>query len=166
MSDYITDTVLGGDDAGFERMLDQFLKQLGDVDKKLSLDTQKKILRDATAPAVKSLRSRTRSAYKKGTGRAAKSVKTSTKNSKSRPGLAFTTYGWRNKGIQPIKYINRKGRLRERPKPATYIGIWGDLGTVKQAGKHILESEWAAQKTQIQNRITQAILQQIRDGFH
>ena len=78
MGDSITDTVIGGDDAGFERMLDQFLRQLGDVDKKLSLDTQKKILRDATAPAVRSLRSRTRAAYKKGTGRAAKSVKTST----------------------------------------------------------------------------------------
>lgn len=166
MSEYITDTVVGGNDEGFERMLDQFLKQLGDVDKKLSLDTQKKILRDATAPAVRSLRSRTRSAFTKRTGRAARSVKTSTKNSKSRPGLAFTTYGWRNKGIQPIKYVNRKGKLRERPKPATYIGIWGDLGTVKQSGKHILESEWSSQKTQIQNRITQAILQQIQNGFH
>lgn len=166
MGDSITDTVIGGSDDGFERMLDDFLKRLGDVDKKLSLDTQKKILRDATAPAVRSLRSRTRSAFTKRTGRAARSVKTSTKNSKTRPGLAFTTYGWRNKGIQPIKYINRKGRLRERPKPATYIGIWGDLGTVKQAGKHILESEWNAQKTQIQNRITQAIMEKIREGFH
>ena len=166
MGDSITDTVIGGNDEGFERMLDQFLKQLGDVDKKLSLDTQKKILRDATAAAVRSLRSRTRASYKKHRGNGWRSVKLSVKNSKTRPGLAFTTYGWRNKGIQPIKYINRKGRLRERPKPATYIGIWGDLGTVKQAGKHILESEWNAQKTQIQNRITQAIMEKIREGFH
>lgn len=166
MSEAITDTVIGGSDDGFERMLDDFLRRLGDVDKKLSLDTQKKILRDATAPAVRSLRSRTRSAFTKRTGRAAHSVKTSTKNSKTRPGLAFTTYGWRNKGIQPIKYINRKGRLRERPKPATYIGIWQDLGTQRIRGQHILEAEWAAQKTQIQNRITQAILQQIQSGFH
>ena len=143
MGDSITDTVIGGDDAGFERMLDQFLRQLGDVDKKLSLDTQKKILRDATAAAVRSLRSRTRASYKKHRGN-----------------------GWRNKGVDESKAENRKKNGTLRPKPATYIGIWGDLGTVKQSGKHILESEWAAQKTQIQNRITQAILQQIQNGFH
>lgn len=166
MGDSITDTVIGGSDEGFERMLDQFLKQLGDVDKKLSLDTQKKILRDATAAAVRSLRSRTRASYKKHRGNGWRSVKLSLKNSKTRPGLAFATYGWRNKGVDESKAENRKKNGTLRPKPATYIGIWGDLGTVKQAGKHILESEWAAQKTQIQNRITQAILQQIRDGFH
>lgn len=158
------DVIIGGDIAAMERLFDEFLDHMSQFDKRLSLQTQKIILRDAVAPAVRSLRGATRAAWPKRTGRAWRSVKTTTKNSRSRPGVAYTTYGWSNKGIKPEVYITRKGRWRQRPKPATYIGIWGDLGTVKQTGKGIFRSEWQNQENAIRETVTRAIIRIMRES--
>lgn len=158
------DVVIGGDIAAMERLFDEFLEHMSQFDKRLSLQTQKIILRDAVAPAVRSLRGATRAAWPKRTGRAWRSVKTTTKNSRSRPGVAYATYGWSNKGIKPEVYITRKGRWRQRPKPATYIGIWGDLGTVKQAGRGIFRSEWQNHENEIRETVTRAIIRIMRES--
>lgn len=158
------DVIIGGDIAAMERLFDEFLDHMSQFDKRLSLQTQKIILRNAVAPAVRSLRGATRGAWPKRTGRAWRSVRTTTKNSKSRPGVAYATYGWSNKGIKPEVYITRKGRWRQRPKPATYIGIWGDLGTVKQTGKGIFRSEWQNQENAIRETVTRAIIRIMRES--
>ena len=158
------DVIIGGDIAAMERLFDEFLDHMSQFDKRLSLQTQKIILRDAVAPAVRSLRGATRAAWPKRTGRAWRSVKTTTKNSRSRPGVAYSTYGWSNKGIKPEVYITRKGRWRQRPKPATYIGIWGDLGTVKQTGKGIFRSEWQNQENAIRETVSRAIIRIMRES--
>lgn len=158
------DVIIGGDIAAMERLFDEFLDHMSQFDKRLSLQTQKIILRDAVAPAVRSLRGATRGAWPKRTGRAWRSVRTTTKNSRSRPGVAYATYGWSNKGIKPEVYITRKGRWRQRPKPATYIGIWGDLGTVKQTGKGIFRSEWQNQENAIRETVTRAIIRIMRES--
>lgn len=155
-----TETVIGGN-GDLERLFDEFLARMQDFDRRTNLQTQRKILRDAVKPSVLSLRRHTRSAWPKRTGRAWRSVRTAAKNSKTRPGLAFATYGWSNKGIQPIYTKQRKkgagGGYRQRPKPATYIGIWGDLGTKRQGAKGIFKSEWASQKQAIIDRLEKAI---------
>ena len=158
------DVVIGGDIAAVERLFEEFLEHMSKFDKRLSLQTQKIILRNAVAPAVRSLRGATRTAWPKRTGRAWRSVKTTTKNSRSRPGVAYATYGWSNKGIKPEVYITRKGRWRQRPKPATYIGIWGDLGTVKQTGKGIFRSEWQNQENAIRETVSRAIIRVMRES--
>lgn len=147
-----------------EKLFDEFLGHMAQFDRRLSLQTQKIILRGAVAPAVRSLRSATRQSWHKRTGRSRRSVRTTTKNSKRIPGVAYTTYGWSNKGIQPIKYVNSKGRMRERPKPATYIGIWGDLGTVRQPGKGVFRSNWDANKKGIEDTLTRAIIKIMRES--
>lgn len=158
MPEYRTENVIG-DNIEFERMLDEFLRHMEKFDQKLSLQTQKIILRQSTKDAVKSLRSRTRATYAKRTGRAYKSVKQVVKNSSTRKGIAYTTYGWRNKGIKEIytKRRNQDGTFRQRPKPATYIGIWNDLGTKHIRGQHILSSEWRNHKEKIKKNIEDAI---------
>ena len=158
------DVIIGGDTAAMEKLFEDFLEHMSQFDKRLSLQTQKIILRNAVAPAVRSLRGATRSAWPKRTGRAWRSVKTTTKNSRSRPGVAYATYGWSNKGIKPEVYITRKGRWRQRPKPATYIGIWGDLGTVKQTGKGIFRSEWQNQENAIRETVSRAIIRIMRES--
>lgn len=158
-----TETVIGGN-GDLEKLFDDFLNRMQDFDRRTNLQTQRKILRDAVKPAVLSLRRATRSAWPKRTGRAWRSVRTAAKNSKTRPGLAFATYGWSNKGIQPIKYKNRKGKDRERPKPATYIGIWGDLGTQRQGAKGIFKTQWESQKTQIIHRLESSITDIMRQA--
>lgn len=158
------DVVIGGNIAAMERLFDEFLDHMSHFDKRLSLQTQKIILRNAVAPAVRSLRAATRRTWQKRTGRAWRSVKTTAKNSRSRPGVAYATYGWSNKGIKPEVYITRKGRWRQRPKPATYIGIWGDLGTVKQTGKGIFRSEWQNQENAIRETVSRAIIRIMRES--
>ena len=158
------DVVIGGDIAAMERLFDEFLEHMSQFDKRLSLQTQKIILRNAVAPAVRSLRGATRAAWPKRTGRAWRSVKTTTKNSKTRPGVAYTTYGWSDRGIKPEFYTSRRGTLRQRPKPATYIGIWGDLGTVKQTGKGIFRSEWQNQENAIRETVSRAIIRIMRES--
>ena len=158
------DVVIGGDIAAMERLFDEFLQHMQQFDDRLNLQTQKIILRNATAPAVRSLRAATRRTWQKRTGRAWRSVKTTAKNSRSRPGVAYATYGWSNKGIKPEVYITRKGRWRQRPKPATYIGIWGDLGTVKQTGKGIFRSEWQNQENAIRETVSRAIIRIMRES--
>lgn len=155
-----TESEIGGN-IELEKMLDEFLEHMAQFGRKTSLTEQKKILRTAVKPAVTSLRARTRATWPKRTGRAWRATRTTAKNSKTRPGIAFTTYGWSNKGIKPIytKRLKRDGvSYRERPKPATYIGIWGDLGTKRQQAHGIFKSEWASHKEQIkksiQNQIT------------
>jgi hypothetical protein len=160
----MNDVLIGGDTEAIERLFDEFLDHMSQFDKKLSLQTQKIILRNAVAPAVRSLRAATRRTWQKRTGRAWRSVKTTTKNSKTRPGVAYTTYGWSDRGIKPEFYTSRRGTLRQRPKPATYIGIWGDLGTVKQPGKGIFRSEWQNQKSAIQETISRAIIRIMRES--
>lgn len=166
MPEFITETVIG-QHSEFENMLTEFLKHMEKFDKKLSLQTQKIILRQATADAVKSLRARTRRAYHRRTGYAYKSVKQTTKNSQTRKGLAYTTYGWRNKNLKDIvtKRRNKDGSLRVKPKPATYIGIWNDLGTKHIRGKNILSSEWRNHKERIKKNIEDAITVILRDSM-
>ena len=76
--DSITEITVGENDRDFENMLNDFLERMSKVDHKLSMQIQKKILRDSTAEAVRSLRSRIRSVYKKHTGYAARSVRAKT----------------------------------------------------------------------------------------
>lgn len=156
--------MIGGDNHELEKMFDEFLEHMSQFDRKLSLDTQKIMLRNAVKPAVVSLRAATRRTWPKKTGRAWRSVRTSTKNSKARPGLAYSTYGWSNKGIEKIEYYNRAGRLRQRPKPATYIGIWSDLGTVHQPEKGIFRSEWQKEGKMIEKTLTEAIIRIMRES--
>lgn len=167
MIDDNTNTVIGGD-SELEKMFDAFLLRMQTFERKTSLQTQRSILRAAVKPAVLSLRRATRTAWPKRTGRAWRSVRTAAKNSKTRPGLAFATYGWSNKGIKPI-YTNRRkkgagGGYRQRPKPATYIGIWGDLGTQRQGAKGIFKTQWASQKPQIIKRLEGAITDIMREA--
>lgn len=160
----MNDVIIGGDTEAIERLFDEFLDHMSQFDKKLSLQTQKIILRNATAPAVRSLRAATRRTWQKRRGNAWRSIKTTTKNSKTRPGVAYTTYGWSNRGVNEALPENRKKNGTLRPKPATYIGIWGDLGTVKQTGKGIFRSEWQNQKSAIQETISRAIIRIMRES--
>lgn len=155
-----TETEIGGN-VDLERLFDEFLDHMSDFERRTSLQEQKKVLRNAVKPAVTSLRQATRATWPKRTGRAWRSVRTTTKNSKTRPGIAFSTYGWSNKGIKPVYYGGRRkrnGELRERPKPATYIGLWGDLGTKRQAGHGIFKTQWSSQKEQIKKRLENQII--------
>ena len=111
---------------------------------------QREILRKAVRPAVLDLRSATRSAFKKDTGRSRRSVRITVKNSKNRPGVQYATYGWSNKGIPHITRRMRNGKERKRPLPATYIGIWQDLGTRRGLrARGIFKTHWEAQKLSI-----------------
>ena len=158
-----TKTVIG-EQSDLEKLLDQFLERMEQFDKRTSIKEQKTILRNAVKPAVVSLRSKTRGAYKRRTGRAWRSVRTKAAASRTRPGIAFTTYGWSDKGVEPIytKRLRRDGAHRQRPKPARYIGIWGDLGTWSQPGKGIFKTEWASHKEQIKNSIEKQIIDIMR----
>lgn len=149
--------IIGENERDLERIFDDFLDRMEQFDKKTSAQTQRKILREAIAPAVQDLRKATRTEYTSRTGRGRRSVRTTVKASKKRPGIQYATYGWSNKGIQPIYYVNRKNRRRERPKPATYIGIWQDLGTASVQGHHIFEPQWAAHKKRIIDALTEKI---------
>ena len=134
--------IIGENERELERMFDDFLAAMEKFDKKTSAQTQRKILREAIAPAVRDLRKATRTEYTSRTGRSRRSVRTTVKASKKRPG---------------IQYVNRKNRRRERPKPATYIGIWQDLGTKSIQGHHIFEPQWAAHKKRIIDALTEKI---------
>lgn len=165
---HINEVTVGGNDRDFERMLDDFLERMSHVDRKLSLDTQKKILRDSTADAIKSLRAKVKTSYKKHTGYAVRSVKAKTKESRSQRGTVYTTFGYRDKNIPDIynkNIINRDGSYRVRPKPATYIGIWGDLGTKKIRGRFVLRLEWQAHKEKIKKKLEEQILKLMDSGF-
>lgn len=158
------DIVIGGDTAEIERLFDEFLRHMQQFDDRLNLQTQKILLRNAVAPAVKSLRAATRRTWQKRRGNAWRSVKTNTKNSKTIPGVAYTTYGWSNKGVDGSKPENRKKNGTLRPKPATYIGIWGDLGTVKQTGRGIFRSEWQNHENEIRETVSRAIIRIMRES--
>lgn len=164
MSEVPADVVIGSDTAAMEHLFDTFLKHMEQFDRRLSVQTQKIILRNASTPAVRKLRSATRRAWPKRTGRAWRSVRTITKESKTFRGAAYTVWGWSNKGIEKIEYTNRKGKLRQRPKPATYIGIWGDLGTVHQTGRGIFRSEWQNQESVLRETVSRAIIKILRES--
>ena len=55
----MNDVIIGGDTEAIERLFDEFLDHMSQFDKRLSLQTQKIILRNAVAPAVRSLRAAT-----------------------------------------------------------------------------------------------------------
>ena len=93
------DVVIGGDTAAMEHLFDDFLRHMEQFDRRLSVQTQKIILRNAAAPAVKGLRAATRRTWPKRTGRAWRSVRTITKESKTFRGAAYTVWGWSNKGL-------------------------------------------------------------------
>lgn len=158
------DVVIGSDTAAMERLFDDFLRHMEQFDRRLSVQTQKIILRNAAAPAVKGLRAATRRTWPKRTGRAWRSVRAITKESKTFRGAAYTVWGWSNKGAPKMEYTNRQGRLRQRPKPATYIGIWGDLGTVRQTGRGIFRSEWQNREPVLRETITRAIIRIMRES--
>ena len=162
--EYGEDVVIGSDTAAMERLFDEFLQHMQQFDDRLNLQTQKIILRNATAPAVRSLRAATRRTWQKRRGNAWRSVRTTTKNSKTRPGVAYTTYGWSNRGVNEELPENRKKNGTLRPKPATYIGIWGDLGTVKQTRKGIFRSEWQNHENEIRETVSRAIIRIMRES--
>ena len=162
--DSITEVTVGENDRDFENMLNDFLERMSSVDHKLSMQIQKKILRDSTAEAVRSLRSRIRSVYKKHTGYAARSVRAKTAESRTQRGTVYHTFGYRNKHL-PDKIRNLDGSYRVKPKPATYIGIWGDLGTKKIQGRDVLHSEWMQHKDRIKKRLEEEIQKLIRSGL-
>lgn len=166
--DSITEITVGENDRDFENMLNDFLERMSSVDHKLSMQIQKKILRDSTAEAVRSLRSRIRSVYKKHTGYAARSVRAKTAESRTQRGTVYHTFGYRNKHLPDIhntKIRNLDGSYRVKPKPATYIGIWGDLGTKKIQGRYVLHSEWMQHKDRIKKRLEEEIQKLIRSGL-
>lgn len=166
---HVTETLIGSrNDADFETMLDDFLKRMQNVDKKLSVQTQKIVLKGSTEDAVKSLRNRTRTAFKRHTGYAARSVKQVTKESRVTKGVAYTTFGWRDKNLPDIhtKKMRKDGTgFVIKPKPATYIGIWQDLGTIHLKPRHILRDEWESHKKQIIRNIEQSIFEIIDKGL-
>ena len=144
------DIHIGDNEKELEKLFDEFLEHMTQFDRKTSAQKQREILRKAVRPAVLDLRSATRSAFKKDTGRSRRSVRTTTKVSKNRPGVQYATYGWSNKGIPHISRRMRNGKERKRPLPATYIGFWQDLGTRKGLiARGIFKTHWTAQKTSI-----------------
>lgn len=163
MPDY-TSFIIGDTEKEIEALFDAFLDRMEQFDKKTSAQTQRKILREAIAPAVVDLRKATRSEYTARTGRSRRSVRTTVKASKKRPGIQYATYGWSNKGIQPIYYMSRKGRRRERPKPALYIGVWQDLGTQHVPEHYIFEPQWRAHKNRIIGVLTEKIQAIMRES--
>lgn len=167
-SKHLNEVMIGENDRDFERMLDDFLDRMSSVEKKLSMQTQKKILRDSTAEAVKSLRAKVRSTYKKHTGYAARSVRVRIRESKTQRGTVYATFGYRDKHLADIhnyKIKNLDGSYRVRPKPATYIGIWGDLGTSKIRKRNVLTSEWNAHKERIKQKLEDYFLKEFDSGF-
>ena len=165
-------TIGDRESADIEKIFDDFLKRMENVDKKLSIQTQKIVLKGSTQQAVRSLRQRTRRAFKKHTGYARRSVKQVTKESQTLKGVAYTTFGWRDKGLPDIESTTlRKGYsdwYRIKPKPATYIGIWNDLGTGKRnklRARHILRDEWQSHKAEIINNLEKALIEIIDKGL-
>lgn len=163
-------TIGDRESAEIEKIFDDFLKRMENVDKKLSVQTQKIVLKGSTAAAVRSLRQRTRRAFKKRTGYARRSVKQVTKESKTLKGVAYTTFGWRDKGLPDIESTKlRKGYTDWyviKPKPATYIGIWQDLGTKNNLrARHILRDEWQSHKSEIIRDLEKSLLEIIDKGL-
>ena len=148
--------IIGTPDS-MEKLFDALLEHLEQFDKRTSAKIQREILREAIRPAAQALRSATREAYGVRTGRARKSIRATAKGSRRRPGIQYATYGWSNRGIQPVYTRGKDGRRRQRPKPATYIGIWLDLGTEKQQARRIFSEQWQAHKKQIEDILTEKI---------
>lgn len=141
---------IGDNEKEVEKLFDAFLEHMEQFDRKASVQKQREILRKAVRPAVLDLRTATRSSFRKDTGRSRRSVRLTVKKSKNRPGVQYATYGWSNKGIQHITRRMRNGKERKRPLPATYIGIWQDLGTRRGVrARGIFKTHWASQKTAI-----------------
>lgn len=149
--------IIGTPDDSMEKLFDELLEHLEQFDRRTSAKIQREILRDAIRPAAQALRSATREAYGARTGRARKSIRATAKSSRRRPGIQYATYGWSNRGIQPIYATGKDGRRRQRPKPATYIGIWLDLGTEKQQARHVFREQWQGHKKQIEDSLTEKI---------
>lgn len=152
--------IIGTPDDSMEKLFDELLEHLEDFDKRTSAKIQRDILREAIRPATRDLRTATRGAYKPRTGRYKRAVRLTAKASRRRPGLQYVTYGWSNRGIQPVYYGGRRkldGGLRERPQPVTYIGLWGDLGTTRQPARYIFREQWQAHKKQIEDILTEKI---------
>lgn len=150
-----------------EIAFDQFLDKMQKVDRRLSVQTQKILLREATKDAVKSLRVKTRTSWHKRTGDASKSIKAKVGTSSVDKNQAYVTWGWRNKGIPDRrKYSIKNYSDAIAPKPATYIGIWQDLGTQRGIkAKHIFRNEWNVQKPKISKTIQDAIEEILKLSF-
>lgn len=149
--------IIGTPDDSMEKLFDELLEHLEQFDRRTSAKIQREILREAIRPAAQALRSATRGAYGVRTGRAKKSIRVTVKGSRRIPGVQYATYGWSDKGIQPIYVTGKGGRRRQRPKPAAYIGIWLDLGTEKLQARHIFREQWQAHKKQIEDTLTEKI---------
>lgn len=152
---------IGGTTDEFGKTIEQFVKYCENVDKKLSVQTAKIILRKTIRESNQALKQATRVTWKKHTGDAVKSVTMKVAKSKSRPGVIYATYGWRGKRKRKKAGDTRKGRVFS-PPPATYIGIWNDLGTADIQGKHIFAQQWNIQKERIKKTITDSIQEIIK----
>lgn len=146
-----------------EKVFNSFLKKLKNVDKKLSVSVQKTILRNAVKGANSDLKARVAAEYsgartrahdKKGnaharllTGDAVKSVKLKVGTFRTDRRTAYLTYGFRNKGIPDRYYWAAVGGVRKtnriRPKPAQYVGIWNEYGTVHIGGTALFRRAFA-----------------------
>lgn len=155
---------IGGTTDEFGKSIQQFIKYCENVDRKLSEQTAKIILRRTIRVANQELKNATRATWKKHTGDAVRSVTMKVKKSKTRPGSIYATYGWRGKRKKRAAGDTRKGRVIQ-PPPSTYIGIWNDLGTKEITGKHIFQSQWNAQKDRIKKTITDSIQEIIKQDL-
>lgn len=155
------------DNQSIESEFNKFLDKMSKFDQKLSLQTQKIILREVTKDAIKDLRLATRTTWKRRTGDAAKSVKQKVGNSKTYKGMAYLTYGWRNKGIPDRrKYSAKNYSDAIAPKPATYIGIWQDLGTQRGLkGKHVFRQQWEKHRPKIVDNLNKSIEELLKLSF-
>ena len=122
---------IGGTTDEFGKAIEQFVKYCENVDKKLSVQTAKIILRKTIRESNQALKQATRVTWKKHTRKRKKAGDT------------------------------RKGRVFS-PPPATYIGIWNDLGTADIQGKHIFAQQWNVQKERIKKTITDSIQEIIK----
>lgn len=133
------------------------------IDRKLALATQKNILKFAGENAYQDLRQKTKHTYKKRTGYGWKSTKKKIATSRTNRNSAYMTYGWRNKGTPDMPKSKKNPGIR--PKPATYIGIWGDMGTKKCIkGARLLKKNWDLYRTDIIYKInsqTERVMKEI-----
>lgn len=106
----------------FRLSMNTFLDQLSKLDRKLSVNVQKKIIREAIKQPVRSLRAKIKSTYKQHTGDLAKSVKSRVRVNSDKQ--VYATWGFRNKGL-PERLKKNGGK---KVKPAWYGYVFLDQG--------------------------------------
>ena len=106
---------IGGTTDEFGKTIEQFVKYCENVDKKLSVQTAKIILRKTIRESNQALKQATRVTWKKHTGDAIKSVTMRVAKSKSRPGVIYATYGWTHicAAVEHSERENQKNNNRQ-----------------------------------------------------